>query len=291
MLRTLMSVLSVALLTLRLAAIAASDARSVELLAQARKALGGESKLDKIHGLSVEGTFRQESGDTQSSGELKIELQLPDRMLRTETRKSPVGDGSIVLEQGVNGDTLLRDARVIGGGPGMMLRMPAPAAGSDAEKEALRTAQADLARTSLMLLLTAPASRAIDVAFAGEAESPDGKADMLDVSGAGSPLARLFLDKSTHRPLMVTYRGPAPRVMTRVQRGAPPEGAASAPAGPPPAPIADITVFLEDYKQVEGIWMPHRLSRSIDGKPSDEWIFKTIKLNPSFKADAFGAGK
>jgi hypothetical protein len=27
--------------------------------------------------------------------------------------------------------------------------------------------------------------------------------------------------------------------------------------------------------------------RSIDGKPNEEWTFKTIKLNPAFKPDTF----
>ena len=48
-------------------------------------------------------------------------------------------------------------------------------------------------------------------------------------------------------------------------------------------------MFFDDYKQVDGVWLPHHVSRSIDGKPSEEWTFKTIKVNPAFKADAFSA--
>jgi hypothetical protein len=51
--------------------------------------------------------------------------------------------------------------------------------------------------------------------------------------------------------------------------------------------IVDIATFLDDYRSVDGVLLPHHLSRSIDGKPNEEWTFKTIKLNPAFKADTF----
>ena len=50
--------------------------------------------------------------------------------------------------------------------------------------------------------------------YAGEAESPDGKAYVIDVKNADDFAARLFIDQKTHLPLMVTYKGPQPRMMT-----------------------------------------------------------------------------
>ena len=35
--------------------------------------------------------------------------------------------------------------------------------------------------------------------------------------------------------------------------------------------------------------LPHRMARSIDGKPTEETTFKTIKINPAFKPDTFAA--
>jgi hypothetical protein len=40
---------------------------------------------------------------------------------------------------------------------------------------------------------------------------------------------------------------------------------------------------------VDGVLLPHHLSRSIDGKPTEEMTFKTIKINPAFKPDTFTA--
>ena len=102
----------------------------------------------------------------------------------------------------------MRNSKTLNAGPGMMVRMPAPpAAGSDAETQALRQARADLARFAVAFLLTPPASMPLEFTYGGEAESPDGKADVVDVKGPGSFAARLFFDKSSHRPLMLVLSG------------------------------------------------------------------------------------
>ncbi len=64
--------------------------------------------------------------------------------------------------------------------------------------------------------------------YAGEAESPDGKAYVIDVKNDDGFAARLFIDEKTHLPLMVTYQGPQPQVVTA---GRPMTGGGS----PPPA--------------------------------------------------------
>jgi hypothetical protein len=285
------------------AARAAGDTKAAELLAQARAALGGDAKLSKVQGLSAAGTYQREMGDRQLSGELTIDLQLPDKMVRTDSM-NPMGDATIVMLQGINGDQVLRNSRTIGGGPGMVIRVAPPAAGSDAEGQALRNARAELARFAIAFLLTSPSSMAVEFTYGGEAEADDAKADVIDAKGQGSFAARIFLDKKNHRPLMLQYRGAAPRIVVQTQRGGPPpagstaqgrgdhEAAGSGSSRTPPdaaaAPqIVDIQMFLDDYKSVDGVMLPHHISRSIDGKPNEEWTFKTIKVNPAFKPDTF----
>src|SRR5207249_10001447 len=129
---------------------------------------------------------------------------------------------------------------------------PPPAAGSDAETQALRAARADLARFTLAFLLTSPASMPLEFIDGGEAESPDGKADVLNVKGPGSFAARLFLDKSSHRPLMLSYRGVAPRIIVQTQRGGPPPAGAADRALPAAPEVVDITMFFDDYRSIDG---------------------------------------
>jgi hypothetical protein len=285
--------LSAFMLTLaRFAASAAGDVRAAELLAQARAAIGGEKQVSKVQGLSLAGTLQRMIGDRRVDGEIAIDLQLPDKMLRTDSI-SPMGDAALVVTaQGVSGDKLLRSSKVVNTPPGAMIRVPPPpAAGTDAEAQALRAARADFARLTVALLLTAPASMPLDFKHGGEAEAPDGKADVVDVSGPGSFTARLFLDKGNHRPLMLTYRGVSPRVFVQRVPGGPPGGRGGRgehEAEPPPAPeVVDITLFLDDYQAVDGVMLPHHITRSIGGEANEELTFKTVKVNPAFKADSF----
>ena len=284
--RRIVSLISLAMTLGGFAARVAGDTKAEQLLAQARAALGGDGNLAKVQGLTATGTYQREVGDRQLNGEVTIDLQLPDKMLRTESMR-PMGDATIETLQGINGDQILRNSRTIGGGPNMMVRI-APPGGADGEAQALRNQRADMTRFALALLLTSPLSMPLEYAYGGEAEADDGKADVVDAKGPGSFAARLFLDQKTHRPLMLAYRGAAPRMMMRTQRGdGPPPGAGVPPHELPPPQIVDIQLFLDDYRSVDGVLLPHHLSRSVDGKPNEEMTFKTIRINPTFKPDAF----
>jgi hypothetical protein len=273
------------------AARAAGDTKAAELLAQARAAIGGEARVSKVEGLSCTGALQRAMGDRQVAGDVTIELQLPDKFLRSDSI-SPMGDGALVVtDQGVNGDKVLRNSRTLNAPPGLMIRMPPPPApGSDAELQMLRNSRAELARLMVAMLLTAPASMPLEFTSGGEAEAPEGKADVLDVKGPNSFAARLFLDKSSHRPLMLAYRGVAPRTIMQTQRGGGPgaQQRRELPALPAPEQV-DINMFLDDYKAVDGVMLPHHIMRSIGGQPSEEWTFKTIKVNPTFKPETFAA--
>ena len=54
----------------------------------------------------------------------------------------------------------------------------------------------------------------------------------------------------------------------------------------PPAP-SQMTLYLADFKKVDGIVLPHRLTQAADGKPVDEWTLEKVKVNPPVKADLF----
>ena len=295
MTRLLIAFVSMLMTVLGFVAESAGDARTAELIAQARAALGGESTLAKVQGLSATGTLVRSLAERTVNGEITIDLQLPDRMLRTDSM-SPMGDATIVTEAGINGEKVLRNSKMIGGGPNMIIRVaPPPAAGSEAEAQALRNGRAELTRLSLAFLLAAPPSTPLEYAYLGEAEAEDGRADVIDVKGPGSFAVRLFLDKTSHRPLMLVYKGVAQGMVMRTQTLDGPrdparlERAARDTAEPAPRPLVDISMFVDDYKQVDGVWLPHHVTRSVDGKPTEEWTFTSIRVNPVFKPDTFSS--
>ena len=44
--------------------------------------------------------------------------------------------------------------------------------------------------------------------YAGEAEAPEGKADVVDIKGPANFAARLFVNSQTHMPLMLSWTTP-----------------------------------------------------------------------------------
>jgi hypothetical protein len=257
------------------------DAKAVRVLAQARQALGGEARLAQVRGLTATGQSMRMMPDGGHVGELRIDLQWPDRMLRTDAARGPGSEATFVMLRGLDGSTLLRNSKILNGGPGHRMSRPPLIGGSDAS--AVRYARDELTRLAIALVLTPPASAGVEVTYGGQAESPDGKADVIAFSGANGFAARLFLDVTSHKPLMMTWRDLDPRVFV-ILPGSPP-GAVSAPG---PAPV-EIAWYFEDYRPASGsgLQLPHRISRSVAGTTDEEWTFKSFAINPTFKADAF----
>jgi hypothetical protein len=57
------------------------------------------------------------------------------------------------------------------------------------------------------------------------------------------------------------------------------------------ARTVEYRVYYGDYKAVGGVQLPHRIQRSIDGKPTEEMIFDTFKVNPKIDAKKFQVAK
>jgi hypothetical protein len=269
--------------------------RAASVLADARAALGGEEKLRAVKSLEAIGEFRRSFGEAQMDGEIEILLETPDKLRRNEDINMP-GGGLMTRTEVLNGADVWDDSGQRGGmGHNMVMTMRGPGGDADPEriKEMQRTMRrADLARLSLAWLLTSDAP----VAHVGVAEAPDGKADVLEFAPAGLPAMRLFVDQKTHLPLMLTWKGTQPRMMIR--RGGPggsgapggadaPDRAAREAADAPPPPQVTFEMRLDDYRKVDGIQLPHTITRSVNGQPNEELTIKSYKINPAFKANTF----
>src|SRR5262245_61439904 len=91
--------------------------KAQEVLQQARAALGGEASLKAIQILSVSGEYHTSQGQRQVSGEIKFDLLLPDKYLKTLTISSQMG--SLKTLEAVNGADAWVDRKMIsspGGG-------------------------------------------------------------------------------------------------------------------------------------------------------------------------------
>jgi len=267
-------------------------AKAEELLSLAREALGGASKLKAVHSLSAAGSFRRQLGDHEMNGELEVELMLPDKYKRTETL-SGMGGTEVTRVEAVSGEKAWTDMQSGGGGGGMVLIRRPGGDGPQAQIALANAARADFARAALGWLLMPLASFPLEFAYAGQAEASDGRADVLDVKGPNNFAARLYLDQTTHRPLMLSYMGRAPRVVMRTLSGPPPsreemeKRAREMPEAAPAEPEVEMQVRFADYRAVDGVFLPHHISRATNGETSEEWEVKRFRVNPALKPASF----
>lgn len=309
----------------------AGQDRVAGIVAEVRKALGGD-KVTSLKALTAEGPFRRSMGGRDMEGTLTVTLGRPDKMHRLEEMQmgGMVGGPMIERTMVLNGATAWEDTQNRGGmGGGMRIVMqtgPGPGGGKMTEEQInearLRRMRVQLQRLNAALF----ADAGVQWVDAGVAESPEGKADILEAKEETGRTLRLFIDQATHLPLMVQYQDPKPMVMINGGPGRgpggpgapgaggpppppPPPGGAPAAGGPPAPPAAPASpdevqkrleemrrtppqmgtyaLHLSEFKKVDGVMLPHKIETSLDGEPNEEWTVEKYRINPALKADFF----
>lgn len=269
----------------------AAEQRAKDILAKAREALGAKPALQ---GLSLEADLRRvqpvEGGEARDmSGELTIDALLPDRYLKIETLSPVPGMPAFSIGTGLDGQQAWRAPVGPAGGPHMVIRV-GDGEGQGVADALLRRTRGEMLRLLLVALAASPGEGAFTLAHAGEAEAPEGRAERIDVSDSEGPIGTLFVDKKTHRPLLVSFKAQAPRMQVmratshgdadRAQRTAEQRAAA-------PAPLSEARLYVSDWRSADGRLLPHRVSQTIEGGSSEEWTIKNWKLDPAFKPGHF----
>jgi hypothetical protein len=112
----------------------------------------------------------------------------------------------------------------------------------------------------------------------------------------------VLLDAKTHLPLMMMWQGAAPRggaeaAAGRGGRGGRGRGFSGAGFGELASGSGDgagrgaaqatIEMYMSEYKVVNGVRLPHVISRGSEGLVQEELEIKSYKINPNFKANTF----
>ena len=298
-----MKLLTLLFLSLLLVSTAyAGDQRANEILKQAREAIGGEQRLQKLEALHINGQYRRVFGERQMAGDREISIALPDKYL-VEDSMNPGGlSTAIINTRGLNGERAWSGSS--GGGGAMIFRMGGPG-GAQLSPEQMEAAlcriyQAEFTRYLLAMTLAPPASLAVEYKYAGESDVEGEQADVIDVTGPENFSVRIFFDKKNHLPLLLSYRGPKPRVVTmsrpagggalkpedvkKAREEAEKKMHEEAPATPEEV---DFYIRLSDHKKVDGLTLPFKLTFLTDSEVSEEFEISKYQVNPQFKADKF----
>jgi hypothetical protein len=297
-----MKLLSLLAFVLLCAPASFADSRAHEVLKQAREAVGGEEQLQKVQGLHINGQYRRVFGDRQIGGDREISILLPNKYLVEDAMNAGGLATSMINTRGLNGDRAWNANS--GGGGNMIIRMGGPG-GQNLTPEQMEAAQrrmyaAEFSRYLLAMILTAPPSLAVEYKYAGESDVEDVPADVIDVTAPDNFSVRIFFDKKSHLPLLLSYRGPKPRIMTMTRQGsgtvrsaeemkkardeAEKKLTAEAPAVPEEV---DYFIRLTEHKKVGGLMLPHKLTLLTESEVSEEFEISKYQLNPQFKADRF----
>jgi hypothetical protein len=299
-------------------ALAQQAGDAIEVLQQARAALGAD-KLAAVRTLVGTGRAQRTGpGGEAMESDFEVAIALPDRY-RLRTALAAMGNMSIYRLTGFNGaraiDEIDRPPNLQGGnvvihfaGPGGVdpAKMT-PEQKAEADRQRLISNKKEFAQLALGIFAASPDAYPLDFRYAGRAEAPDGSADVIEVTGEGDFKARLFVDVGTHLPLMLSWMDKEPIVIRSMSRGGP----GGQPHKPSPEEVekmkADLDaqrrdaeakqrtveyrIYYADYRPVDGVRLPHRVQRSIDGKLTEEMQFESFKVNRKIDAGTFDPSK
>jgi hypothetical protein len=308
-----------------------------KVLAEVRAALGGDAKLAAVKTLAVTGRSTRVTGESSAPAtDFEFAFELPARFMKKDVLAVMSGM-SIARTTGFNGETPIEVVDMPPQMPGRVMVRSAPAGGvmlppgveptteqeAAMKKAALASARQEFARLTLGMFATSFASFPLEFKYGARAESPDGAADVIDVTGAEGFAAKLFVDGRTRLPLMLTWMAREPAQPMTINRGAGTPGAvvaggaghvmmgggAHVQSGGQLTPeererlirettermqqaeanrrLVEYRLYYSDYRAVDGVKLPFRIQRAIDGKPTEELAFESVKVNAKIDAKKF----
>jgi hypothetical protein len=297
--------------------------RAAKVLADARTALGGEQKIAAVKNFTTTGRTRRVQGENLVPIEFEMAVELPDKYMRRDEIPAQESDPTT---NGFNGDALVQSPPMTP--PEPRPGMPAPPVDQFEAmlKQRVLSTKQDFARLMLGLFATSYSGFPLTFNYIGQAEAPQGKAHVLEATGAGNFVIRFFVHTETHLPVMVSWQPPARSASPRgsgparpapgTPAGAPPArstpppassapqtapGAPSAPAAPSSAPAASAPaapsappenrLYFADYRDVDGLKLPFRLRRAVGTDTTEETMFDRFRINTKIDPRKFEVRK
>lgn len=318
-----------------------SDEKALELIRQARVAIGGEANITAVRGLTIVGkttnNFEIEGAQKSEPGELEINLQLPNQFSKqlkignggdadatafrkemdvivtrkageaTRVEQLENGDGqkrTFVIKRGEGEPVVLNSENLPADGKhtfiikkdGENVEALAGGDGKIVVDKMLRAStggvrQNELFRTTFALLLSAPEGTDVSYTYAGEADV-EGNSCNVVVAQTGGESYKLFLDKSTSLPRMLTYQAVKP-LMIKINKE---EGKSLSEQDKvkfvrraESLEKAEYQMKFSDYRTVGGVQLPYKWTQSTGGQVEQTVDVTSYDVNPANIADKFQA--
>ena len=158
--------------------------------------------------------------------------------------------------------------------------------------------QNELLRTTLSLLMTAPQGLDVSYTFGGES-SVEGTSCNIVVAEFAGTAYKIYLDRSSNLPVMMTYTAPRmPRMVTFTAKSdAASEGSTKdvvvlrKTSDEGVADMAEFTVKFSDYRSVNGVQLPYKWTQTVAGVVDEIMDVTSYEINPANIAEKFSNQK
>ncbi len=269
-----------------------AQARTADsVMAAARTALGGDAKIAAVKTFIATGRTRQVRGENLVPIEFEIQAELPDKYSRRD--EFPAQDAGPVTS-GFVGDALVLIPRPVPPPPRPGMPAPPPQQQEMMLRARLMQSKQDFARLLLGMFAGTTPAFPVTYSYVGQAEAPQGKADVIDVKGPANFAARLFV-ADNGLPIMLSWQAPGPADAARWSRR--PTIWRSRPGAGRVTRLTRITritrvtrgprltrltrgpeqrIFFADYRDVDGLKLPFRIRRAAGSETTEETTFRSL---------------
>jgi hypothetical protein len=288
-----------------------SDPKALEILRKARVAIGGDANINNVRSMTILGkttkTLEIEGVTRTDQGDSELSFELSGRMHKTLKLGAGKGEGNQIIDKQVNVVVITKDSgnmqmknddsnnvrkiiikksdgdKVINNEDNRVIVRKITVGGGQMPRSN------ELFRTTLSLLLSAPEGLDVSYTYAGEGSVDGNSCDIIDASDGGSTI-KLYLDKSTNLPRMMTFQGHKPFIIKINKDEAKPDTNINVKVmtRENDAPeTADYQVKFSDYRSVGGLQFPFKWTQTVGGKDDESTEITSYEVNPSNIAEKF----
>lgn len=295
-----------------------SDERALEIMRLARQAIGGEQNIKAMQALTIKGkaskTFEFDKISRVEQGDWELNLQLPNKMskmLKIETdNKIGGGENNVVAGKQIDVVVVRKDGEIVtedvrGESPQKVVIVKKDEGGNVVTENVVGTEitpkvvrgerinaedfhKNELFRTMLSLFLTTPNGADAEFKFVGEQNIDGTNCNVIQVNSGASSI-KLFFNKSSNLPLMMSYTDAKPMIFTFTSK----EDNSNETQMPKvimsraEAQLGEFQVKFSDYRIVNGVQLPHKWTQTIDGKADETVEVSAYEFNPANITEKF----